>query len=72
MKFSRLLAWSCLHSRACGVALNAAAWMLFPSHRDFYMAGIKRGLHRKPASRLGVLLAANPPKVPETRINKRV
>ena len=72
MKFSRLLAWSCLHSRACGVALNAAAWMLFPNHREFYMAGMKRGIRAREPSRLGVLLAANPPKVPETRMNKRV
>jgi len=59
MKFKRIFAESCLHSRLARIAVNATALIIFPGHRKFYIEGIKRELHPKPKSKLGPLLAVH-------------
>jgi hypothetical protein len=59
MKSSIFLSEGALHFRTVRVMINAAAWVMFPKHRAFYAAGMRRGLHRPTPSRLGILLAAS-------------
>jgi len=59
MKFNRIFAEGCLHSRLARAAVNAAAVVFFPQHRKFYFEGIKREFHRPPKSKLGPLLAVH-------------
>lgn len=59
MKFTRIFADSCLHSRLARMAVNATALIIFPKHRKFYIAGIKREFQKPPKSKLGPLLAVH-------------